>query len=79
MKIKKYIIQICMIFLLCIVFNMEVFAEDAEKITEEVSEELIEEILEDNVCTDEVQGYENCEENSMRRVSKQRRTYCVSR
>lgn len=45
MKIKKYIIQICMIFLLCIVFNMEVFAEDAEKITEEVSEELIEEIL----------------------------------
>lgn len=65
MKIKKYIIQICMIFLLCIVFNMEVFAEDAEKITEEVSEELIEEILEDNVCTDEVQGYENCGENSI--------------
>lgn len=65
MKIKKYIIQICMIFLLCIVFNIEVFAEDTEEITEEVPEQLIEEILEDNVCADEVQGYTNCEENNI--------------
>ena len=65
MKIKKYIIQICMIFLLCIVFNIEVFAEDTEEITEEVPEQLIEEILEDNACADEVQGYTNCEENNI--------------